>query len=164
MNNSKQTSSPVAVRERRFPRAFGWPEDIERFFDRAFRGGFPRPWLTRPGLHREAGWLPDMDVFERNGKSVVRMDLPGLKREDIEVTVEDDVLVIRGHREEEKEVKEDDYYCAERATGEFSRAIRLPKGASGDGIEATYADGVLEVTMPSKAATAEKSSTKIDVK
>ena len=164
MTNGKQTASPVPARERRFPRAFAWPEDIERFFDRAFRGSLRRPWLAWPALHREAGWLPDMDVFERNGKSVVRMDLPGIKREDIEVTIEGDMLVIRGHREEEKEVKEDAYYCAERATGEFSRAISLPEGASAADIEATYADGVLEIVMPSKAAPAKAAPAKIEVK
>jgi HSP20 family protein len=93
----------------------------------------------------------------------VRVDVPGIKREDLEVAVEGEMLVIRGKREEEKEVKEEDYYCSERATGEFSRAISLPEGVKAEDIEATCEDGVLEVVLP-KAAVTEKPATKIQVK
>jgi HSP20 family protein len=105
-------------------------------------------WRRRPRLGWEEGWLPDIDVFEREGKLVVRADLPGMKRDDIEVAVEGDSLVVRGQRREEREVKDEDYYCCERAVGEFSRAIGLPEGADAEQIEATYQDGVLEVTVP----------------
>jgi HSP20 family protein len=105
-----------------------WPEDIDRLLEGAFR--FPRRWRQLWPAWRElrgyALWMPEMDVFEREGKTVVRVDLPGMKREDIDVVIEGDMLVIHGHREEEKETKEENYYCAERASGEFSRA-RSPK-------------------------------------
>ena len=153
----------VAVRERRTPRLFAWPEDIERFMDRAMRGFMPRRRLMWPLLSREVAWIPDMDVFERNGKTVVRVDVPGIKREDISVAVEGELLVIRGKREEEKEVKEEDYYCSERATGEFSRAMSLPEGVKAEDIAAAYQDGVLEVTFARPTA-AQPASTKVEVK
>lgn len=103
--------------------------------------------------------MPDIDVFEREGKVVVRADLPGMKREDMQVTVEGDLLTIKGRREEEKEVKEEDYYCSERSTGEFSRTMRLPEAATAEAIEAKYEDGVLEVTVPKPASPESKAKT-----
>jgi HSP20 family protein len=153
--NGKKEQSAVAVRQRRTPGM--WPEDFDRFFERAFRGPlFHRRRHLLRELRRVGGWIPDMDVFEREGKTVVRVDLPGMKREDVNVTVEKDMLLIRGHREEAKEVKEDDYYCSERATGDFSRGISLPEGVKAEQIEATYNDGVLEVVVPKGAAAEEK--------
>jgi HSP20 family protein len=108
-------------------------------------------------------WLPDMDVFDRDGKTVVRVDLPGVKREDIEVTIDGDLLTIQGHREEEKEVKEESYYCAERATGQFSRTISLPEGVAAEAVEASYKDGTLEVVIP-KPAVEKPASAKVKVK
>lgn len=155
----------IAVHERRRPDALGWPEDIDRLLEGAFR--FPRHWRQLwPAwreLRRKALWMPEMDVFEREGKTIVRVDLPGMKREDIDVVIEGDLLVIHGHREEEKETKEESYYCAERASGAFSRAITLPEGVTAESIEATYQDGVLEVVMPTPK-TAMTKSTKVPVK
>jgi HSP20 family protein len=104
-----------------------------------------------------------MDVFEREGKTVVRVDLPGMKREDIEVAVEGDMLVIKGKREEAQEIKEEHYYCAERAVGEFSRAISLPEGVTAAEIEGTYKDGVLEVVIPRTVVSPSAESVKVQL-
>jgi HSP20 family protein len=144
-----------------------WPDDIDRFFNRAMRGFDFWPWRGfgrfRPMITRREGWLPDMDVLEQEGKLVVRMDLPGIKREDVDVAIEGDMLVVSGQRTEEKETKEEDYYCAERSSGSFRRAVRLPEGAKSEEIEATYKDGVLEVRVPRPAAP-EPKKLKVDVK
>lgn len=153
----------IAVRERRLPHLLSWSEDFERFVDRALRGFWPRRRFAWPVFWREVGWVPDMDIFEREGKTVVRVDVPGMKREDIDVSVEGDLLVIRGRREEEKEIKDEDYYCCERAMGEFSRAITLPEGVNAENIEATCENGVLEVTIP-KVERRESQAVKIQVK
>jgi HSP20 family protein len=165
MENGKEHKPDIAVHERRRPGTLGWPEEVDRMLDHAFR--FPRRWRqfwpAARGLGREALWTPEMDVFDREGKTVVRVDLPGMKREDIDVLIENDMLVIRGHREEAKETKEENYYRAERATGEFSRAITLPEGVTSETIEATYQDGVLEVVIPTPAP-GKTQSTKVPVK
>ena len=151
MADGREPGRAITVRERRWPAYGTWPEELERFFDRAMGGFFwPRRRFRRawPALWREAACMADMDIFERDGKTVVRVDLPGMTREDIEVAVEGDMLVIRGHREAEREIKEEDYYCCERETGEFARAVSLPEGATPESIEATYEKGVLEVTIP----------------
>ena len=120
----------------------------------AFR--WPRLWTAEE-------WLPYVDVFEREGKIVVRADVPGIKREDIQVSVEGDMLTIKGRREKEKGVKEEDYYCCERSTGEFSRTIRQAEGVGVEAVEAKYENGVLEVTVP-KPATPERQATNVTVK
>ena len=161
MNTAKTDNGGIAVQERRPRRAPAWP--FEPYFGRIARGFTPRAFRHWPRLWAGEEWLPDVDVFERDGKIVVRADLPGMKREDIQVSVDGDMLTIKGRREEEKEVKEDDYYSCERSTGEFSRAIRLPEGVGVEAVEAKYEDGVLEVTVP-RPATPERKAKNVTVK
>lgn len=156
----KKPETPAETRPAIRPR---WPSlwsDIDEFFERAMR---PWPSGLRSRLARGSHWMPEMDVFEKSGNLVVRADVPGVKREDIDVSVEGDVLTISGHREEEKEVKEENFYSTERAVGRFSRSIRVPEGVTPDAIEATFEDGVLTVTVPQPKAK-KPSSTKVEVK
>lgn len=154
----------VAVQERRPRGLLSWPEEMERYFDRFMRE-FPawpfRPWRWRRPVME--AWFPDIDVFERENKIIIRADVPGMRAEDLDISVEGDLLTIKGRREEEKEVKEEDYYCAERAFGEFSRTIRLPEGVNTDAIEATCTNGVLEIVIPRPAAP-ESKTIKVNVK
>jgi HSP20 family protein len=112
-------------------------------------GGMDRP------LHRvmpaAAAWAPRIDVFEKDGARVVKAELPGIKKEDIQVSLADGDLVIRGERKTESEAKEEDYYRCERSYGSFYRRLPLPFEASADKIEARFADGVLEVRIPRPA-------------
>jgi HSP20 family protein len=160
MADVSKGNGSVTVQERRPARLLTWPDELERYFDAHWKRWPLRLW-RRPEAAET--WLPEMDIFEKEGKLVIRTDLPGMTTENIEVSVEGDVLAIKGRREEEKEVKEEDYYCSERATGEFSRTIRLPEGVSADAIEAHYTDGVLEVTVP-KPAAGETKTVKVEVK
>lgn len=113
-----------------------------------------RPFLMQPWRRaaKELEWTPTMDVFETNGDLVAKADLPGVKKEDVRVTIEDGDLVIQGTRRVEKEVKETDFYRAERTTGEFYRRFTLPFEVDADRISAQFADGVLEVRIPMPAA------------
>lgn len=151
----------IAIQEKRPRRLLAWPDDMERYFDRRMRDfAWPFRRWRRPLME---AWFPDIDVFEREGKVFVRADLPGMKPEHLEITVEGDLLTIKGRREEEKEVKEENYYCSERAFGEFSRTVRLPEGAAAEAIEATCSDGVLEIAIPRPAAP-ETKTVKVQVK
>lgn len=122
-----------------------WREMEERM-DRLFEEIFGRPWRRLAPV--EAAWLPAVELFEREGKLVLRAELPGMKREDITIEVTDDTLTITGERKAEKEIKEQDYYRCERSYGTFRRQIALPMGVDKAQIKATYKDGVLEVTLP----------------
>lgn len=95
-------------------------------------------------------WAPAVDVFEKGDKLVVKAEVPGMKEDDIHVSVEGDMLTIRGEKKTESEVKNEDYYRCERSYGSFLRSVALPSTVDASKIEADYEDGVLEVTLPKK--------------
>lgn len=94
---------------------------------------------------------PVIDMIDRNDEIVLRADLPGLEEKDIDISVDDGVLSIRGRRQEEREAREDDDYYSERLAGSFARSVSLPPGVEVDKIAATFMNGVLEVHIPKTA-------------
>jgi HSP20 family protein len=101
------------------------------------------PWTEREGM-----WMPAVDMVDEKDEVVVKADLPGLEEKDIEVTVENSTLTIRGERTEAKEEKKEDYYYAERSSGSFLRSLSLPTAVEADKVKATFKKGVLEVHLP----------------
>lgn len=112
--------------------------------------------------------MPAVDMVDEKDEIVVKADLPGLDQKDIEVTVQDGTLTIRGERKEEKEEKKEDYYYAERTYGAFMRSLPLPKGVDADKVKATFKKGVLEVHLPkakeARARPSRSRPTDLDVK
>jgi HSP20 family protein len=98
------------------------------------------------------GWVPAVDAFERDNRFVIRVELPGVERDDIEVRIEDGELVLSGERKRDAEFKDDNAYRRERVFGSFSRTFRLPDTLDVDKIEAKYENGVLTVEMPKSEA------------
>jgi HSP20 family protein len=95
------------------------------------------------------GWTPPVDIYETDGREVVlRAELPGLRREDISLTVENNTLTIRGERRRDDGIKEDRYHRIERAYGSFSRSFALPASVDAARVRAEYRDGVLTVSLP----------------
>lgn len=124
-------------------------EDVERHIDTMFGESlWPSLWSRSP---RAKQWLPAIDVFEKEGKLVVKAEIPGMEENDIDVSVEGDALIIRGEKKTEKEVKEQDYYRSECSYGSFMRSVPLPSTVDKDKVEAKYENGVLEVTLPKLA-------------
>ena len=131
-------------------RPFRELEELERRFEDIFGRPFlPAAWRRLP--IEERGWAPPIEVFEKEDKFVVKAELPGMKEEDIDVSVVGDTLTIKGERKAETEVKEEDYYCCERSYGSFLRSIALPSNVDAKKIEASFEDGVLEVSLPKAA-------------
>ena len=93
-------------------------------------------------------WSPHVEVCERNGKLLVEADLPGMKRDDIHVRVEDDEVIIQGERRQGQTSNQGGYYRSERSYGSFYRTIPLPEGTNAESANATFKDGVLEITLP----------------
>jgi HSP20 family protein len=113
-------------------------ERLNRMFDRMW-GGEP------PSL----GWVPPVDIFEDEHHNVVmRAELPGMKREDIHLAVENDTLTLSGERRAVEEIRHDRYHRLERQAGEFRRSFTLPSLLDTARIEARYEDGVLTITIP----------------
>ena len=98
-------------------------------------------------------WVPAVDIFEKGDNLVIRAEVPGVEKEDIDVSVEDNRLVIKGERKREREFDEENAYRLERSFGGFVRSFVLPKTVDAGRINASYNNGVLEVTLP-KAETA----------
>lgn len=96
----------------------------------------------------QALWSPQIDVFQRGDQIVVRADLPGMKKEDVNVEIEQNALTIRGARRQEFEDESEGVYRSERSYGNFQRSIPLPEGIETDDAEASFNDGVLEITLP----------------
>jgi len=121
--------------------------EMERLFDSFGFGGGLLPSFGDFG--RQAfEWTPQTEVFERDNNLVVRADLPGLKKEDVNIDLEENRIAIRGERKSEHEENQGGIYRSERSYGSFYRSIPLPPGVDGDKANATFNDGVLEITMP----------------
>jgi HSP20 family protein len=101
-------------------------------------------------------------MFEREGEIVVRAELPGVRPEDVEVSILEDSLRIRGERKQKEEVKEENFYRMEQRYGLFERVMQLPTKVKADDIKAKFAEGVLEITMP-KAEEEKPKQIKINV-
>jgi HSP20 family protein len=93
-------------------------------------------------------WVPAIDLVEREGQLVLRADLPGLDRDDVDVQIKDGILTVSGERKYENESKGEGYHRVERSFGRFSRSLRLPRGVDASAVSASFDRGVLEVTVP----------------
>ena len=123
-------------------------EEMDRLFDDfGFGRGLAFPRLG--GFAESAfDWAPQTEVFERDNKLIVQVDLPGLSKDDINVDIDENHITIRGERRSEHKQEEEGFYQSERSYGSFYRAIPLPEGIDPDEARAEFRDGVLEITMP----------------
>src|SRR6266496_533701 len=123
-------------------------EQMERLFeDFGFGSSFGREFGRLSSI-QDSLWSPQVEVFERGDQLVVRADLPGLTKDDIDVKITDDAIVLQGERKQESEENAEGYYRSERSYGSFYRSILLPEGINADEANATFRNGVLEITMP----------------
>ena len=122
--------------------------DFDRMFETSAWPSFRWPLLRARPASDAAAWFPEIDVFERSNRLVTKIDLPGLKKEDVKVEITDGHLAISGERKTEAEEKKGNVYRCEREHGSFYRAIPLFDGVKLEDVHATFADGVLEVSIP----------------
>jgi HSP20 family protein len=133
--------------------------EIDRFFNNAL-SIFDLPLYGYRPLFMERQFLAPMEVFDSDGHTVVRLELPGMTMEDIDISVSDGLLTIKGEKKAEKEIKEEDRYCSERTYGSFRRTLSVPHDLDESKIHATYDNGVLELLLPK---TEEKKGRKVKV-
>ena len=118
-------------------------DEMDRAFDRFFR------WpLLRTLEGEEFDFGPAVDVYETDTELVVRAELPGVKKEDIDLTVEDDRLLLTGSNRQEQEVNEEGYHRKEMRSGVFRRVVSLPAAVKADEMTATFENGVLTIRAP----------------
>lgn len=143
-------------------------EKMERLFEESVGKGWGlRGWpaLKRfEAMKRAQEWAasPRIDVFEEENEVVVKAEVPGLERENIELSLEGDTLTIKGEKKKEEKLEDEDYFYCERYYGAFSRRVELPTEVQTDKVKATLKNGVLEVRLP-KTETAKKKEQKIKV-
>jgi HSP20 family protein len=119
--------------------------EVNRVFDAFFGNGNGGATATA------RRWVPAMDLVETEDDLVLRADLPGMSRDDVNIEVKDGTLTVSGERKAEHEEKSEGFYRLERAFGSFSRSLSLPRGVDPDAVTAGFADGVLEVRIPKPA-------------
>lgn len=156
--------NPLALRRQSQDTHF-WPAEMRRIHDevdRVFGDLLTGTHLPFPNGDTTAAFLADMDICETDDAIEITLDVPGLKRDDIEIDLSGDRLCVTGKREWKDEKKQKDYYRAERGYGEFSRTVRLPAEVDASKVKADLKDGVLEIHVP-KAAAAKQSHKKIEI-
>ncbi len=137
--------------------------EVENLFNLAFGRLTETDDENGRGSQLLEGWFPAVDVFEDKDNLLVKAELPGMKKEDIEIAMQDNYLTLSGERKQEQKYEEGDVYRSERWAGRFHRTITLPCRVDTEKIKATYNEGVLTVTLP-KAEEAKPKQIPITVK
>ncbi|WP_018717159.1 Hsp20/alpha crystallin family protein [Arhodomonas aquaeolei] len=143
---AEQTPAPTG-------RTMGVFDDVDRFLDTVFERGWMRPFRwEHPLWERIAGGgegrIPRVDLLERDSDVLLRAELPGVQRRDLDVSVTDATVTIRGATASEKRTEEGAFFRSEIARGAFSRTVSLPAKVDADKADARFADGILEITLP----------------
>jgi len=170
VTNEQASAAPPPAQVMQMWRPF---ESLRREVDRLFEDFTLNPFrlpLRRPAFDLEPFWQPDswvaqpaIDLVERDSGFELTAEMPGLEEKNIEVSVANGVLTVKGHKEEDKVEKKQDFHLRERRFGSFARSGRVPETVEADKIEAAFKNGVLKVTLPKKPE-AQKPVKKIDVK
>ncbi|MEW6214882.1 MAG: Hsp20/alpha crystallin family protein [Nitrospirota bacterium] len=137
--------------------------EMERWFEDFFRRPFSLispAWLPRLRMPEIEEVTPSVDVFMEGDDVVVKAELPGMSKEDIDVKVTDDIITISGEKKKEEKVEKKDYYKLERSYGSFTRSFRLPTEVQTEKAAAKFKDGVLEIRIP-KTEEAKKKEKKV---
>jgi HSP20 family protein len=144
-------ASPLALMDR-------MTDEMDTLFSRVF-GDFglgPRSRMRHlfGSANREGLWAPRIEAVQKGDRFIVRAELPGLKKEDVEIELGENALTIHGERRDEREEERDGYYHTEREYGQFYRTVPLPEGVISESAEASFRNGVLEITMKAPPAEA----------
>ena len=126
-----------------------WERDMDRmmddFFSRRRHSWWPQRWFRPDETEISA---PAIDLYEDKDNIVVKAELPGMDKDDVQVNLSDHLLTIKGEKKKENEIKEENYYRSERSYGSFVRTLELPKDVHADKVKASFKSGVLEVRLP----------------
>jgi HSP20 family protein len=122
-------------------------EEVNRLFSTNLTRSFGEEAIGR------GAWSPSVDIFENKDQIVFEAELPGMKKEDFDLSIENNVITLRGERQFEKKDETDNYHRVERSYGAFTRSFTLPQTVSAEGATAEYQNGVLRVTLPKREET-----------
>jgi HSP20 family protein len=133
--------------------------NLQDEMNRLFTLGFPR------GANQEeilrGAWSPSVDIYEGKDEIVLEAELPGMRAEDVDVSIENNIITLRGERKFEKKDENDNYHRVERAYGSFTRSFTLPRNVVGDEAKAEFTNGILHISLPKRE---EEKARKIEIK
>jgi HSP20 family protein len=122
-------------------------EEVNRLFSTNLSRSFGDEGIGR------GAWAPSVDIYENKDQIVLEAELPGMKQEEFDLSIENNVITLRGERKFEKTDETDNYHRVERSYGSFTRSFTLPQTVSAEGATAEYSNGVLRVTLPKREET-----------
>ena len=140
-----QASSPFAEMEKYVEKLFGHPFPF-----------FSHPLIPASLLAQMKVPAPSVDIFEEGNEVVVKAEIPGMKKEDIEVSITEDSLTISGEKKQEEKIEKKEYHRIERSYGSFRRCFSLPDGVDGEKASASFKEGILEIRLPKTKASKRK--------
>ena len=117
------------------------PDDMNRFFE----GFFGHPDAKSEWL--DGAWNPSVDISETKDNLIIKAEMPGMNKEDVKISIHDNILTLKGEKKQEKEEKEENFHRVERSYGSFSRSFMLPASVKADQVKASYKDGVLNISL-----------------
>ena len=123
--------------------------------NRIFEESFPKSRVFEGPLTTGV-WSPAVDIYETETAIILKVELPGLSKDDISIEIKDNNLILRGERKFEKDIREENYHRIERSYGTFSRTFSLPNTIDRNKVDATFKDGILEITIPKAEETKPK--------
>ncbi|WP_457572764.1 Hsp20/alpha crystallin family protein [Desulfolithobacter sp.] len=145
MGKKKEKGELVAREEMQAVSPF---EEMDRYFETFFRNPFAMLSSPLMPVPRMEGLNPSVDIYEEGNEVVVKAELPGIDKDDLNVTITENSLTISGEKKQEEKVDKKDYHRIERRYGSFTRSFRLPEDVNGDKAKASFKDGVLEIRLP----------------
>jgi HSP20 family protein len=166
MAKEEKKDSTQEIQKVQPARALSPFEEMERLFE----GYFPRGWMRPFGWERPSwgeltapfeGKMPRMDVIDRDEELIVKAELPGVDKKDLDVSVTENTVTIKGSTSREEKEEKGDYYRSEISRGTYSRTMTLPTDVEADKAKAKFKDGVLELSLP-KMKKAKRHSIKVD--
>ena len=154
----QEGSVPVAAPARRVDSLVAMRDDMDRLFEDAVRrfgagSSLATGWPAVRALGDTPVMLrPDIDISEGRKSYTVRVEVPGVEKGDVTCEIDDDTLIIRGEKRQEKDETEEGYHCIERSYGHFQRTLSLPADADAESIDAKFKNGVLKINIPKREA------------
>jgi HSP20 family protein len=127
---------------------YAFRREMDQVFDNFFGRGFGLTPFSGNFMEGFGEFNPRVDVTETDQEVRITAELPGLEEKDIDVSLSNDILTLKGEKKSEQEDKRENYYRMERSYGSFQRSIQLPQEVDGDKVEATFKNGVLQITLP----------------
>jgi len=144
----KESKEVAQAGPSRVPSTFG---EMEHWFDNVFKRElslFGQPWWPRSRFSEMGDASPSVDIFREGNDIVVKAEVPGMDKKDLDVVITEDKITVSGEKKKEEKVEKKDYYRFERSEGSFARSFRLPENVQTDKAKATFKKGVLEVRIP----------------